>query len=406
MKVSEAKNVLKMILGLDCMSKQVITPMLMGKPGVGKSESVHQLAKEYDFEVIDVRLSQLDSAEIRGIPRPIESEGICKWFPPEFWPFKNSKKYNNKNGLILFLDEFNRARPDVLQAVFQLIWDRKVGEFELADNVYIVCAGNYGHDDGCDVIEFDAALNNRLVFIDVDYEVGEWLNWASNENLNKTVINFIKANQNYLYYKNTDFDKKAITPRTWANFARIIDNNLKCGKKLNDILNTIAPTVIKAATAAFIEFYNGLAMSAENLLYDTDGSVFIELKTKDKPYYYSLGITKLPYYLNEIVKIEELPDIAYKNFRKFCREIITESTYAAIMSSKAEVESEGKIKCIPMEFKNKYFEMFPEEKLFLHDLCIQILTGKIKKEEIPTTEESTDNNSVTEDSLEDSLNKI
>ena len=48
--------------------KAKLVPMLVGSPGSGKSQIVHQIAKEYGLKVIDLRLSQCDPCDLMGFP--------------------------------------------------------------------------------------------------------------------------------------------------------------------------------------------------------------------------------------------------------------------------------------------------------------------------------------------------
>ena len=148
MRIRDVKRNLKLIFKGD----QPITPFLWGKPGIGKSQLVAQVAKEMGIGFIDLRLSQLDSTDLRGIPSPHPDEGLCRWLPPEFLPFEQFASFEKDypNGGILLLDEFNRARPDVLQSAFQLVLDRSVGLSKLRKNWYLVAAGNLGMADRTD----------------------------------------------------------------------------------------------------------------------------------------------------------------------------------------------------------------------------------------------------------------
>jgi len=46
--------------------------MLWGPPGVGKSQIVLQIASSHGAKVIDVRLSQMEPSELRGIPMRVD----------------------------------------------------------------------------------------------------------------------------------------------------------------------------------------------------------------------------------------------------------------------------------------------------------------------------------------------
>ena len=87
------------------------------------SAIVKQIAKEKKWDLIDLRLSLLNPVDLRGLPMIDKEKGLAKWLPPEFLP---------QDGVgILFLDEINKAPGSVMAAAYQLILDRKVGNYEL-----------------------------------------------------------------------------------------------------------------------------------------------------------------------------------------------------------------------------------------------------------------------------------
>ena len=121
---------------------QKLPVFIWGAPGIGKSSIVKQIAKQRELEFIDLRLSLLDPTDLKGIPffNSETKEGI--WAKPSFLPSKQDSKG------ILFLDEINTAPPAVQASAYQLILDRKVGEYELPEGWSIVAAGNRENDRG------------------------------------------------------------------------------------------------------------------------------------------------------------------------------------------------------------------------------------------------------------------
>ena len=132
MKPSRLESVLESLLD------QRWPAFLWGPPGVGKSSLVHAIAARRSLPVIDLRASLLDPTDLRGIPA-IEG-GRAVWCPPAFLPHRDSPPG------ILFLDEINAAPPLVQASLYQLVLDRRVGEYELPAGWWIVAAGNRQQD--------------------------------------------------------------------------------------------------------------------------------------------------------------------------------------------------------------------------------------------------------------------
>ena len=108
---------------------------LWGPPGVGKSRLVADVARRQGRKLYDLRAVLLDPVDLRGLPR-ISDEGITSWCVPEFLPHPQDTEEG-----ILFLDELNAAPPLVQAACYQLILDRRVGQYRLPDGWAVVAAG-------------------------------------------------------------------------------------------------------------------------------------------------------------------------------------------------------------------------------------------------------------------------
>ena len=113
---------------------------LWGPPGIGKSDIVHQIGEQMEAHVIDIRLSLWEPTDIKGIPYFDPTQNKMVWGAPSELPdAEMAAKYKF---IILFLDEMNSAAPSVQAAAYQLILNRKVGQYTLPDNVLIIAAGN------------------------------------------------------------------------------------------------------------------------------------------------------------------------------------------------------------------------------------------------------------------------
>ena len=120
--------------------------MVWGQPGVGKSDAVRQMAEAKGAVLVDIRLSQYDSVDLRGIPS-VES-GLTRWNMPATLPFVGNPDFPTDRPIVVFFDEINGAAPAVAGVAYQLVLDRAAGEHKLLPNVRIVAAGNREGDKG------------------------------------------------------------------------------------------------------------------------------------------------------------------------------------------------------------------------------------------------------------------
>lgn len=186
---------------------------LWGAPGVGKSQIVAQLARKLDIELLDVRAVLLDPVDLRGLPR-IDGER-AQWCPPAFLPTSGEG--------ILFLDELNAAPPLVQAACYQLILDRKVGEYELPDGWTVVAAGNRESDRAV-THRMPSALANRMVHLHFDADLDDWLAWATASGIPSLLRAFLRFRPRLLHDFDPQRSEKAFpSPRTWEVVARIMD---------------------------------------------------------------------------------------------------------------------------------------------------------------------------------------
>jgi MoxR-like ATPase len=169
--------------------------MLWGAPGVGKSQIVAQVAQLNQVPMIDIRLSQMEPSDLRGIP--FRNNDQVEWAIPSMLP---NVKDHGKTG-ILFLDEITSAAPSVSAAAYQLILDRRLGQYEIPEGWAILAAGNRQGDRGI-TYTMPAPLANRFSHYDVDVNLDDWVAWAYEHNIDDRIIAFLRFRPDLIF----DFD--------------------------------------------------------------------------------------------------------------------------------------------------------------------------------------------------------
>ena len=197
---------------------------LWGPPGIGKSDIVSQVTDTYENSLlIDIRLSLWEPTDIKGIPYYAANDNTMKWAPPIELPTEEmAKQYKT---IVLFLDEMNSAAPAVQAAAYQLILNRRVGNYVLPDNVLIVAAGNREADKGV-TYRMPAPLANRFVHIEMEVNFDDWLQWAADNRIHTDVVGYLTFAKKDLY----DFDPKSpsrsfATPRSWSFVSELLEDD-------------------------------------------------------------------------------------------------------------------------------------------------------------------------------------
>lgn len=198
---------------LDSLWKTRWPAFIWGPPGVGKSAIVAQLAAERGLQLVDIRAPLLDPTDLRGIPAVVGDR--AEWFAPSFLPREGAAPG------VLFFDELNAAPPIVQASLYQLVLDRRIGEYRLPDGWHIVAAGNREQDRSV-VYRMPDALSNRFVHLEFNASFDDWREWAVRRRLNPTVIAFLSFRRELLHKPGAN-ERAFPTPRSWEIAADILD---------------------------------------------------------------------------------------------------------------------------------------------------------------------------------------
>ena len=201
---------------------------LAGPPGIGKSAVVRQFAREHELHLVTLMLSQVEPSDVRGLPFLDRETGRTRWLLPEFYP-----ESNEASAGILFLDELANAEPRVQVAAYQLLLDRRVGEYTLPPDWVCIAAGNR-LEDNANSYELSSALADRLVFFNVTCEPRDWLTWARANAIAPEVLAFIQVKPDFLGGNQMQQNADQIivpTPRSWERVSNILsiepDNEIR-----------------------------------------------------------------------------------------------------------------------------------------------------------------------------------
>ncbi len=183
--------------------------MLWGPPGVGKSQLIQQIAAENNVAVIDIRLSQMEPSDLRGIP--FRNDNEVEWAVPSLLP--NASRHGEKG--ILFLDEITSAPPTVSAAAYQLILDRRLGEYQVPEGWVIFAAGNRQGDRGV-TYTMPAPLANRFSHYEFDVHLDDWVAWAWANGIDERVIAFLRFRPELIFDFDPAHNPVAFpSPRSW-----------------------------------------------------------------------------------------------------------------------------------------------------------------------------------------------
>ena len=179
------------------------------------------IARKYLAERLGVRITgylsqigtlQLDPVDLRGLPRIAADQ--TEWVPPKFLPTSGKG--------ILFLDELTSA-PQMTQAgCYQLVLDRKLGEYTLPDGWVVIAAGNPASERGVH-FAMPRPLRNRFVHLDLEPDLDDWCRWAVKAQVRPEIIAFLRFKPELLHTADATSDANAWpTPRSWEMASQVL----------------------------------------------------------------------------------------------------------------------------------------------------------------------------------------
>lgn len=218
--------------------------MLVGNHGIGKSEILTEYYSARGMTVVPLFLGQMsDPGDLIGIPNRNEATGKTDFMPPYWFPLDGKP-------IVLFLDELNRARPEVLQTIMDLALNRKLAGRSLPDGSRIISAVNEG--DQYQLTDLDPALVSRFNVVAFRPTAQEWLLWAEKAGVDPRVRDFIRENPIWLD-KNPDAREGADTGlektpdrRAWKRVSDI----LKVATEVNPVVTKAVAAVVGAKAAS------------------------------------------------------------------------------------------------------------------------------------------------------------
>lgn len=192
-----------------------------------KKQEVYDSPEKF-FVLIDERLSEYDSSDIKGLPNFKDGQETIEWKIPLWAKFLTLP---NSDGL-LFFDEINLATPLVISSVYKIIYDRIVNDSPINDNWGIIGAGNR-EEDRAFTHTLPAPVRDRGGEVElVTPNVDDWTIWATQHNIDSKIIGFLNFKQSSMNKVDFNDGQKFTTTRGWERLSCLIKEK-KLGKQFS-----------------------------------------------------------------------------------------------------------------------------------------------------------------------------
>lgn len=221
----------------------------LGAPGVGKSQLIRQIGQKYGYKVIDIRLAQMSEVEIGGLIYPNQDRTKTIWLSPEVLP--DEKRDGPKT--ILLLDEITSCTKRVQVAAYQLILDRRIGQYTLPEGCFVVALGNREDDDGV-YIQLAGPLADRFEIHYIEPDFNSWkYEYALKYNVHPYVVQYLSTKPADLHNQQAgDGNMVFATPRSWDRVSDILHFDCDIEKKV--IQHKIIGNVGEKVGTQFIQY--------------------------------------------------------------------------------------------------------------------------------------------------------
>ncbi len=243
-------------------------PLLVGESGIGKTALANEIAERNHWSLIVIDGNLLKEGEIGGLPTieaytQVNENGERIERKTTVYAVHNKlreidEEIEKGHPVLLFIDEINRCEHTVQQELMNLVLNREINGYKLNKEVKILAAmnpsGKYGSDFDYQVVDMDAAQENRFVWLYMEPDYLQWIDWATNAGLEPKVIEFIITFPEYLHQLNED-DIRA-TPRSYERISKAykVYQEQKASIPRTVFLNVIKGNVGKLIAEEFINF--------------------------------------------------------------------------------------------------------------------------------------------------------
>ncbi len=202
--------------------------LLMGPPGIGKTQVMEQVAKECKVALVAYTITHHTRQSAVGLPF-IEKKkyggkeySVTEYTMSEIIAsvYDKMEETGLKEG-ILFIDEINCVSETLAPTMLQFLQCKMFGNQKIPEGWIIVAAGN-PPEYNKSVRDFDVVTLDRIKKIDVDVNYDVWKEYAYQADIHPAVL---------AYLETTVDGKVFATARGWEDLSQLLKTYEKLGKK-------------------------------------------------------------------------------------------------------------------------------------------------------------------------------
>lgn len=203
--------------------------LLIGPPGIGKTQIMEQISKECQIGLVSYTITHHTRQSAVGLPFIQEKEfqgktySITEYTMSEIIASVYSKMEETglKEG-ILFIDEINCVSETLAPTMLQFLQNKTFGNQKVPAGWIIVAAGNPSEYNKS-VRDFDVVTMDRIRYIHVETNYYVWKEYAISKHIHPMILSYLELKPNNFYTVSTSVDgMEFVTARGWEDLSYLL----------------------------------------------------------------------------------------------------------------------------------------------------------------------------------------
>jgi len=226
--------------------------LIVGAPGIGKSDIVHQAADAAGADTIISHPALADPTDAKGLPWP-GKDGTHATFLP-FGELASALAA--KKPTVWFLDDLGQATSAVQSGYMQLLLARRVNSHVLPECVSFVAATNRRGDKAGVTGILEPVKSRFKTIVELVTSLQDFCGWALANNIDPRIIAFLRLRRELLHQfepsTKTDMEN-CPCPRTWGAVSDLLTKT-KLEQHASLLYPAVAGAVGEGAATEFVGF--------------------------------------------------------------------------------------------------------------------------------------------------------
>ena len=242
--------------------------LLMGPPGIGKTQIMEQVAQECEIALVAYTITHHTRQSAVGLPfiRQVNFAGkdysVTEYTMSEIIAsiYRKMESTGLKEG-ILFIDEINCVSETLAPTMLQFLQYKTFGNQAIPQGWIIVAAGN-PPEYNKSVREFDIVTLDRVRRMDLEPDLTVWKEYARGQRLHPALLSYLELRPQNFYKINADVDgTQFVTARGWEDLSGLLEEYQRLGLTVDEdvVSQYLQHREIAKDVASYLDLYRKYA---------------------------------------------------------------------------------------------------------------------------------------------------